>query len=102
MIKPVKHLHGLSPIEDWIQHSQYVEQQRDELRKRIEGLIGEYDEKLDQATAQRTFAELHNVVLQTYYLRGRIDAITAILDCLRAILASPDTVSAEKGADGSL
>lgn len=38
MVKPVKNLHGLSPVEDWIQHSQYVEQQRDALTKRIERL----------------------------------------------------------------
>ena len=32
MIQPVKNLHGLSPIEDWIQHSQWLEQERDKYR----------------------------------------------------------------------
>ena len=38
MVKPVKNLHGLSPVEDWIQYSQYVEQERDALARRVEQL----------------------------------------------------------------
>ena len=42
MIKPVKNLHGLSPIEDWIHHSQWLEQERDKYRDACERLIGHY------------------------------------------------------------
>lgn len=42
MIKPVKNLHGLSPIEDWMQHSQWLEQERDKYRDACERLIGHY------------------------------------------------------------
>ena len=44
MIQPVKNLHGLSPIEDWIQHSQWLEQERDKYRDACERLIGHYGE----------------------------------------------------------
>lgn len=30
-IKPVENLNGLSPIEDWIHHSQWLEQERDKV-----------------------------------------------------------------------
>lgn len=38
MIEPVKNLNGLSPVEDWIQHSQWLEQERDKWRIALESL----------------------------------------------------------------
>lgn len=43
MIKPVENLHGLSLIEDWIQHSQWLEQERDIALNSISAITAELE-----------------------------------------------------------
>lgn len=72
------------------------------MREQIEQLIADLEAKQAEAEKWRNIAMWKGTVQQIQYLSGRLDSTKEQIDRLRAILASPDAVSAEKGADGSL
>lgn len=69
------------------------------MREQIEQLIADLEGslRLFEAHAKRCHTpEMRDIT------QGLVNERKVIIGRLRAILASPDTVSAEKGADGSL
>ena len=71
MIEPVTNLNGLSPVEDWIHHCEWLEQERDKwlriaqrlFKERMSYLHGHtYDLKTDDALLTASILEWQNTL----------------------------------------